>query len=106
MYGNRIRKLRKAKGWTQEDLAYEAGVSPTHIGRLENDASDFKMATIRKLEAVLGPIVAEPAMGDDILSLKNEKLRDLSADQKIKLEKLMNLAIDIAYGTSYSEDPR
>ena len=45
-------------------------------------------------------------MGDDILSLKNEKLRDLSADQKIKLEKLMNLAIDIAYGTSYSEDPR
>ena len=47
MYGNRIRKLRKAKGWTQEDLAYEAGVSPTHIGRLENDASDFKMATIR-----------------------------------------------------------
>lgn len=34
--GNRIRDLRIKKGWTQNRLANEAGVSPTYIYQLEN----------------------------------------------------------------------
>jgi len=33
--GNRIREKRKARGWTQEDLADNAGIDRSYIGGVE-----------------------------------------------------------------------
>lgn len=33
--GKRIRERREAKGWSQEQLAIEAGVDNSHLGKLE-----------------------------------------------------------------------
>jgi Predicted transcriptional regulators len=33
--GNRIREKRKARGWTQEDLADSAGIDRSYIGGVE-----------------------------------------------------------------------
>lgn len=33
--GKRIRELREAKGWSQEQLAIEADVDNSHLGKLE-----------------------------------------------------------------------
>ncbi len=52
--GEKIRKLRKAEGWTQEDLAWECDLSTVTIGKIERGAATPKMATVRKLEEALG----------------------------------------------------
>ena len=49
-FGKRLRQLRKAKKWTQEDLAGHADVAYKHIQRLEGKTpSPVKIDTIEKL---------------------------------------------------------
>lgn len=37
--GKRIMSLRKAKGWTQEQLAAQLGISAQAVSKWENDVS-------------------------------------------------------------------
>jgi transcriptional regulator with XRE-family HTH domain len=48
-----LRRLRHAKGISQEDLAYEAGVNRTYISKLEKGASYPGLEIIAKLATVL-----------------------------------------------------
>jgi len=49
-FGRMIRRLRKAKGWTQEALAEHADIAYKHIQRLEGKTpSPAKIDTIEKL---------------------------------------------------------
>ena len=53
--GDRIKKLREAKGWTQEDLAKEVGYkSRSTIGRIEKNIIDLTPAQITQFAEVLG----------------------------------------------------
>jgi transcriptional regulator with XRE-family HTH domain len=55
----RIKKLRAAKGLTQEALARSAKVSLGYIARLETGHHDPKLSTLRKLAKALGvPVTA------------------------------------------------
>lgn len=57
LLGERIRELRKAKGFTQEQLAELVGVEPRHISRIEggyNSPSIERLARIS--EALNAPI--------------------------------------------------
>lgn len=47
--GLRIRNLREERGWSQEELAHRASISPSHFGRLERGE---RGATIHSLEKV------------------------------------------------------
>jgi transcriptional regulator with XRE-family HTH domain len=40
-FGERIRELRQAKGWTLRDLAPKVGVGFTYICKVENERLDF-----------------------------------------------------------------
>src|SRR5437879_2376097 len=40
-FGDRIRELRQAKGWTLRDLAPKVGVGFTYICKVENEKLDF-----------------------------------------------------------------
>jgi len=53
-----LRRLRHAKGLSQEDLAYEAGVNRTYMSKLEKGGSYVGLEIIGKLAVVLG---VEPA---------------------------------------------
>ncbi len=53
-----LRRLRHAKGLSQETLAYEAGVNRTYLSKLEKGASYPGLEVIAKLASVLG---VEPA---------------------------------------------
>jgi transcriptional regulator with XRE-family HTH domain len=53
-----LRRLRHAKGISQEDLAHEAGVNRSYMSRLEKGASYPGLEIIAKLATVLE---AEPA---------------------------------------------
>lgn len=51
--GTFIRKARKAKGMTLEELAYEVGSDTGNISRLERDRQGIAPATLEKLLAIL-----------------------------------------------------
>ena len=53
--GDRIKKLRDAKGWTQEELAKQVGYkSRTSIARIEKDIIELTPAQISQFAEVLG----------------------------------------------------
>lgn len=53
-FGACVRKLRTAKGWTQEVLAERAEMNPLQVGHLERGANDPKLTTILKLARAFG----------------------------------------------------
>jgi transcriptional regulator with XRE-family HTH domain len=44
--GATVRRLRKQRSMTQEDLAWRAGVNTTVVGRLERGERDPRLSTI------------------------------------------------------------
>lgn len=56
---NRIRELRKARGWRQEDLAAALGVSRQTIIAIENDKYNPSLELAMKLARTMGLAVEE-----------------------------------------------
>jgi transcriptional regulator with XRE-family HTH domain len=47
--GNRVRKLRKARKWSQEELAHESGLARSFTGAIERGEKDLRLTTLVKL---------------------------------------------------------
>jgi transcriptional regulator with XRE-family HTH domain len=45
-FGKNVKKAREGKGMTQEDLAYDAGISFTTVNNLENGHLNPTLATL------------------------------------------------------------
>jgi len=69
VFASNLRRLRHAKGLSQEELAYEADVNRTYMSRLEKGGSYPGLEIIGKLAAVLG---VEPA---ELLRLPPRKIK-------------------------------
>ena len=52
--GANLRKLRTAKGWSQEQFAFEAGIHRTYISDLERGARNPTVVVLEKLAICLG----------------------------------------------------
>lgn len=63
-FGRRMRDLRKARGISQDDLAYRTGVHPTAIGRMERGRREPRLTTI--LRVARGLDVRPGALLDDL----------------------------------------
>ena len=61
--GERIRKLRRVKGWRQIDLAEHSGVHEVHISDLERGAREPGLRTLRKIVAALDTTLSELLKG-------------------------------------------
>lgn len=59
--GKRIRAARLTKGWTQEELAEKAGISPTHVSVIERAGNSVKLETFVSICCALG------VSADDVL---------------------------------------
>ena len=46
LIGKRIKKLRKATGWTQDDLCFEANISKTHMSHIENGTTKLSLPVL------------------------------------------------------------
>jgi transcriptional regulator with XRE-family HTH domain len=57
--GERIRKLRRAKGWRQIDLAEQSGVHEVHISDLERGTREPGLRTLSKIVAALDSTLSE-----------------------------------------------
>jgi transcriptional regulator with XRE-family HTH domain len=67
-----LRRFRHAKGISQEDLAFEAGINRSYMSKLENGASYPGLEIIAKLATVLE---IEPA---SLLVAKRARTRAIS----------------------------
>lgn len=47
--GANLRKLRAAKGWSQEQFAFEAGIHRTYVSDLERGARNPTISVLEKL---------------------------------------------------------
>jgi len=47
--GKNIRRMRRDKGWTQQQLADKAGMKLNHVSKLDQDGADPKLSTLYKL---------------------------------------------------------
>jgi len=56
-----IRSMRRSKKMTQADLAREMGVKQQFISKIESGNQNFSVATLEKIERVLGPVKYENA---------------------------------------------
>ena len=55
-----IQRQRKAKGYTQQELASKLGVSQVMISRWENGDENFTIATLAKISSALGLELQNP----------------------------------------------
>jgi transcriptional regulator with XRE-family HTH domain len=53
MVGKNIRKLRKAKGYSQEELAMKAGVNRSYLGYIERGDKNLNLTTLRQIALAL-----------------------------------------------------
>ncbi len=61
--GERIRKLRRVKGWRQIDLAEHSGVHEVHISDLERGAREPGLRTLSKIAYALDITLSELLRG-------------------------------------------
>ena len=52
-FGNNVRKQRKAKGLSQEELAFNAGLHRTYIGMIERAEKNITLLNIEKIAVAL-----------------------------------------------------
>jgi len=55
-----IQKQRKARGYTQKELASKLGVSQVMVSRWENGEENFTIATLAKISSALGMKLINP----------------------------------------------
>jgi transcriptional regulator with XRE-family HTH domain len=59
LVGTRIRSLRKAKGWTQEELGGRANLDFTTVGSAERGDSSLSLASLDLVATALGVELAD-----------------------------------------------
>ncbi|MBU1336386.1 MAG: helix-turn-helix domain-containing protein [Alphaproteobacteria bacterium] len=52
-FGQNVRQARKDKGWTQEQLAFEAGVKRAYLSEVENGQRNVSLDVVEKLAKAL-----------------------------------------------------
>ena len=61
--GMRIVYLRKQRGWTQEDLAFEAGINKNYICDMENGRRNPSLEIIERLAKAFGISISDLFIG-------------------------------------------
>lgn len=64
--GLSIRKIRMNKGFTQESLSLESGVSRSHIAMIEAGKRDITVSSLFKISRALGVNLSEIFKFDDV----------------------------------------
>jgi transcriptional regulator with XRE-family HTH domain len=52
-FGENVRVARKARGWTQEDLAHETGLASVQVSRIERGVREIRLTTLLRLVVAL-----------------------------------------------------
>jgi len=58
-FGYRVRQVRQAKGWSQEDLAERCSLDRTYIGGIERGERNISIVNIAKIAQALDLSLSE-----------------------------------------------
>lgn len=83
--GKRIRAARERAGYTQEELAAELGMSPTHISVLERGVKPPKLETFVKIANTLA--VSSDVLLQDVVTHSDVGAASSLAEAILKLPK-------------------
>jgi transcriptional regulator with XRE-family HTH domain len=61
--GENLKKLRHARGWSQEDFAHHSGIYRTDVGAYENGKRNLTLRTMRTLADTYGVKIADLLKG-------------------------------------------
>lgn len=73
-FGNRLKELRKAKGYTQQSLAEKADIDEKHLSRVENGKYFPTYTTLNKLLNALGVSVEEAGLDLEQAKINNNPI--------------------------------
>lgn len=59
LVGGKVRELRKARGWSQDELGEKAGFHFSYIGGLERGERNVSLANLAKVAETLGVDIGE-----------------------------------------------
>ncbi len=59
LFGDRVRELRKLRGWTQEEFALHVGLDRSYVGGVERGERNISLENICQLANGLGVPVAQ-----------------------------------------------
>lgn len=82
--GDKVKKLRKEKEWTQWDLAHKLGVVQTQINRWESGRFTPSIEVIKKLSRIFDVSI-------DTLLLDERDIKKLSIKDKALLTKIRKI---------------
>jgi len=97
--GNRIKALRKLKGWTQEKLAEQAGVSIQHVGEIERGDGNPTLQSLDRLAKGLGVSVSyllaveeEEQEAETLRTQVADEVKGMTSIELKLLRKIINLS--------------
>ncbi len=95
LLGNKIRQLRKSKGFTQEQLAEKAGIDDKHLSKIENGLHLPTYNTLQKLFKALDINYSDIKVSSNYIENNNSIL--------LKSLEILNSAKDDKERTYYLE---
>lgn len=63
MFGNRVRQLRKNRGWSQEEFAHRVGLDRSYMGGVERGERNVSLENICRIAMALDVAPAELFQG-------------------------------------------
>jgi len=82
LVGERIRKLRKEKGLSQEELGWKSNLHYTHIGSIERGEKNWSIETLVKVAKGLNVSINElfdfPSAQTNLKALKKSLIAEIS----------------------------
>ncbi len=97
--GMRIRQIRKAKGWSQDDLAKKCGISMSFLGHIERGTRIMSLDTFTALCGALGAGADELLFG---IAYPSDALAGLWQAQERQADVTTGRAADRRSADSYS----
>ncbi|MCZ6654474.1 MAG: helix-turn-helix transcriptional regulator [Planctomycetota bacterium] len=61
--GKNLRKARKSRGWSQEEMAARCGVHRTYVGSVERGEYNVTVLTLKKMTKTLGISIGDSLRG-------------------------------------------
>lgn len=101
--GQRIRKIRKAHGLTQEELAEKIDISTTHMSHIETGNTKLSLPVFLEIAAAL-EVRTDDLLGDNAVMLGSAALEEIAAVLERCTASEANIIVDIVKSAKRSMD--
>jgi len=90
-FGDRLRDLRKGRGWTQAKLAESSGLTRSHVSRLEG--GDIQLPSKERLHRLAASLSTSE---DDLLTAAGYRQEPLTSDNLPDLAVYLRIKYDLS----------